>query len=348
MRCVFSEGRRQIRLGNEGPETLRGAVRLHGSGFASGVLRTLAADLLHAILPSDCRICAGPMLGLSPVRVCNACIERLRRLSQSPDELCHRCGAALGMESARFAAAMGMHECTACRTVPPAFTRAVAFAAYDNETREMLHALKFGGARRVAGHVLGGCLAEAILRLEPETQAGLIVVPVPLFRDRQKTRGYNQAELLARAAVRRLRRSRPDWKLELQTVALRRVRDTKAMFQLGPEQRRRNLAGAFAVGDAAGSAAGVRGRDVLLIDDILTTGATANQCAKVLLEAGANAVWVATVARAQPESTLVAAEVVARWDAAPAAGFAAAIFPAAVFPQPIFPPQPPSGQVEGR
>ena len=297
-----------------------------------GVVRTLAADLLHAILPSDCRICAGPMLGLSPVRVCSACIERLHRLSQAPDELCRRCGAALGMESARFAAAMGMHECTACRTVPPAFARAVAFAAYDSEMRELLHALKFGGARRVAGHVLGGCLAEAIVRLEPETQAGLIVVPVPLFRNRQKSRGYNQAELLARAAVRRVHRSRPGWKLELHTGVLRRVRDTKAMFQLGPEQRRRNLAGAFAVGNVIGDAQAVRGRDVLLIDDILTTGATANGCAKVLLEAGASAVWVATVARAQPESTLVAAEEVARWDAAPAASFAATSFPATSFP----------------
>ncbi len=260
------------------------------------------------------------MLGLAPVRVCTACTERVRRLSPSPDELCRRCGDALGMESARFAAAMGMHECTTCRTDPPAFTRAVAFAAYDGEMRAMLHALKFGKVRRIAEHILSGFLAEAILRLEAETPAGLLVVPVPLFAGRQKERGYNQADLLARGAARRLRKLRPAWKLDLHPEALRRVRDTKAMFQLRPDQRRRNLAGAFALGNADA----VRGRDVLLVDDILTTGATANQCAKVLLKAGARAVWVATVARAQPESTMGALRDVARWDPAGVTGFPSA------------------------
>ncbi len=285
--------------------------------FPLTVLYTLAADVLHAVLPSDCRICAGPMLGLSPVRVCEACTERVRTQAQAPDPLCSRCGDALGMESARFAAAMGVHECTACRLNPPAFTRAVAFAPYDNEMREMLHALKFGRVRRVAEHVLSQWLAEAILHLEVETPGGLLVMPVPLFGERQRERGYNQAELLARSAVRRLRRLRAAWQLEVNTDALRRVRDTKAMFQLRPDQRRRNLVGAFAVVHPET----VRGRDVLLVDDILTTGATANQCAKVLLKAGASAVWVATVARAQPEGASAVARDTALWDAGGVAGF---------------------------
>lgn len=233
------------------------------------------------------------------------------------------------MESARFAAAMGMDECTGCRLNPPAFTRAVAFAPYDNEMREMLHALKFGRVRRVAEGVLSEWLAETILRLQPETKAGLLVVPVPLFGVRQKERGYNQAELLARSAVRRLGKTHPAWPLELYPGALRRVRDTKAMFQLRPDQRRRNLVGAFEAGDAES----LRGRDVLLVDDILTTGATANQCAKVLLKAGARAVRVATVARAQPEGSSAAAQDVARWDAASMQGFGAGKGQAATFQQ---------------
>ncbi len=264
------------------------------------------------------------MLGLSPVRVCDACTELVRTRSQSDDQLCSRCGDALGMESARFAASMGMEECTACRMNPPAYTRAVAFAPYDNEVREMLHAFKFGGVRRIAESVLSGWLAEAILPLQAETAhesgTGLIVVPVPLFRQRQRERGYNQAELLARSAVRRLGKACPGWQMELRPGVLRRVRDTKAMFQLRPDQRRRNLVGAFEVADPGS----VRGRNVLLIDDILTTGATANQCAKVLLKAGASAVWVATVARARPESTLAVAQDVARWDAATVAGLRSA------------------------
>ena len=262
------------------------------------------------------------MLGLSPVRVCDACAERVRSQAHAAGQLCSRCGDALGMESARFAAALGMHECTACRMNPPAFTRAVAFAPYDNEMREMLHVLKFGRVRRVAESVLSGWLAEAILQLESEileqTTAGLLVVPVPLFGARQKERGYNQAELLARAALRRLRKMRSGWPLELHPGALRRARDTKAMFQLRPDQRRRNLVGAFEAEPEA-----VRGRNVLLVDDILTTGATANQCAKVLLKAGAKAVWVATVARAQPEGASAAAQDAVLWDGNAVTGFGA-------------------------
>ena len=215
------------------------------------------------------------------------------------------------MESARFAASMGVRECTLCRTSPPAFARAVAFGSYDNEMREMLHALKFNGMRRVAEHVLGDWMAEAILQLEAEAAAELVVVPVPLFRDRERERGFNQAGLLAESAVKRLRKLRPGWKLSLQPGALQRVRDTRALFALRPDQRRRNLAGAFRSGEPEA----VHGREVLLVDDILTTGATVNACARVLLRAGAMKVWVATAARAQPESVRAVEETVARWDA---------------------------------
>lgn len=256
------------------------------------------------------------MLGLSPVRVCEACLGRVRSLPDAGEALCSRCGDALGMESARFAGSRGVGECTACRTDPPAFARAVAFGSYDNEMRDLLHVLKFNGMRRVAEHVFGQWMAEAILRLEGDTATEVVVVPVPLFRDRERQRGFNQAGLLASSALRRLAKLRPEWRLDFRPEALARVRDTRAMFALGPEQRRRNLAGAFRVGDAAL----VQGREVLLIDDILTTGATANACAKVLLRAGATRVWVATVARAQPESATAVERSFARWDAQPAGG----------------------------
>jgi len=238
---------------------------------------------------------------------------RVRAKAEVPEALCSRCGDALGMESVRFAASMGVHECTQCRMIPPAFARAVAFGSYDNEMREMLHALKFNGMRRVAEHVLGEWMAETILRLEGDAARELVVVPVPLFRDRERQRGFNQAGLLAQASVKRLAKLRPEWKLALRPEALLRVKDTRALFALGPDQRRRNLAGAFRIGDAEA----VRGREVLLIDDLLTTGATANVCAKVLLRAGAEKVWVATVARAQPESVRAVAKNVTIWDADP-------------------------------
>jgi ComF family protein len=272
------------------------------------------ADVTNTFFPTDCRVCGAPMVALGKVRVCELCL--LRAAAQpDTDVLCTRCGDALGMESARFAAAMGVTECSLCRMTPPEFERAVAFGSYDHEMREMLHLLKFGGQRRMAEHVLGERLATAVLKLETsfdsvatpgktqipfgnDKQSGLLVVPVPLFPARERQRGFNQARLLAEAAVKKLRKQRPEWKLRVLPGAMRRVRDTHALFTMNPGERRRNLSGAFRVADKEA----VRGRGILLIDDIMTTGATARECARVLRRAGAAKVWVATVARAQAES----------------------------------------------
>ena len=263
------------------------------------------------------------MLGFTPVRVCDACVGRVRTEALTSEEpTCSRCGDALGMESARFAGAMGVTECTACRLAPPPFSKAVSFGIYDSDIREMLHTLKFSGMQRVAEHVFGEWMAAAILKLEGSAATDLVLVPVPLFKDRERERGFNQANLLARAAAKRLARLRPWWKLDFRPEALLRVKDTRALYAQRPDQRRRGLRGAF----QAGPAEFVRGREVLLVDDILTTGATARECAKVLLRAGAAKVWVATVARAQPESVRAVEVSVARWDAPATVGAAAGLF----------------------
>jgi len=280
-------------------------------------MQTVIADLSNTLLPSDCRICAAPMVAFGRVRVCEDCIARLGPDAGQEEFLCQRCGDALGMESERFAAAMGIRECTACRLAPPEFTRAVAFANYDNEMREMLHLLKFEGQRRVAEHVLGQRVAEAARKLRAEAAADLVVIPVPLFAARERQRSFNQAALLAEAAVKRLRRLEPGWRLRVQVNVLSRVKDTGALYRLNPSERRHSLRGAFRVVDAAV----IAGREVLLIDDIMTTGATARECSRVLLAAGAAKVWVATAARAQPEGiqrvARQPAQSVARWDATP-------------------------------
>lgn len=259
------------------------------------------------------------MISISRAGICEACVARVEaqdQLAEPANMLCSRCGDALGMESARFAAAMGTTECTMCRLAPPEFARAVAYAEYDGEMREMLHLLKFNGVRQVAGHLLGEWLAKAILKLEDQAARALVVIPVPLFRERERSRGFNQATLLAECALKHLRKLRRGWKLTINTKALARVKDTHALFTMQPHERRRNLRGAFRVVDADA----VRGREVLLIDDIMTTGATARECARVLLRAGSAKVWVATVAKAQPESVSLRAsdEMIARWDAVPA------------------------------
>jgi ComF family protein len=246
-------------------------------------------------MPSDCRICGAAVVSLGKVRVCDACVGRVEEMDEV---LCSRCGDAMGMESARFAAAMGVSECTMCRLAPPEFERAVAFANYDNEMREMLHLLKFESRVRMAEFVLGERLALAVLKLEDVAAKDLVVVPVPLFAARERQRGFNQAMLLAQAAVRALKTMRPEWKMQIANGALLRVKDTRSLYRLTPKQRRASLRGAFKVENASA----IDGREVLLIDDIMTTGATARECSRVLLRAGAAKVWVATAAKAQPES----------------------------------------------
>ena len=268
------------------------------------------------------------MAALARVRVCEACVTRVgTQADAEQDVLCTRCGDAMGMESARFAVAMGVSECTMCRLAPPQFDRAVSFANYEDEMRRMLHLLKFEGERGVAEYVLGDAMAVAARKLRGDAAGELVVVPVPLFAAREKVRGFNQARLLAEAAVKRLRRVEPGWGLRLGSGVLERVKDTQALYALNPTQRRRSLQGAFRVADVEA----VRGREVLLIDDIMTTGATARECARVLKRAGAAKVWVVTAAKAQPESVLSTAQHdagrqdadgVAMWDAVAARAIA--------------------------
>jgi len=179
---------------------------------------------------------------------------------------------------------------------PPEFERAVAYGLYEDELRQMVHLLKYEGVRTVA-RPLGALLARVIEKLEGNAARELTVVAVPLFGSKQRRRGYNQTVLLADAALAELRRTRREWKLIAAHGALRRVKDTESQFGLTPHGRRRNLSGAFEVVDPVA----VSGREVLLLDDIYTTGATARECARVLRRAGASKVWVATLARAQRE-----------------------------------------------
>ncbi len=140
-------------------------------------------------------------------------------------------------------------------------------------------------------------LAQSIMMLRGSAADDLLVVAVPLFPTKQRERGYNQAVLLADAALAELKKTIPQWKLQAAHTMLRRKRDTESQFSLTWKGRRRNLKGAFAVDGKAS----IIGREILLIDDIYTTGTTARECSKALLRAGAAKVWVATLSRAQHE-----------------------------------------------
>jgi ComF family protein len=160
--------------------------------------------------------------------------------------------------------------------------------------REAIHALKYDRLH-AAAHGLGQMLAEAIGQIAGEAVGEMLVVPIPLHRTKYALRGFNQARSLATEAIKSLHKNHPEWKLTLAASTLMRLRATESQAGLTPRQRRQNLRGAFSVSDAAR----VNGKHVLLIDDILTTGATARAAAQTLMRAGAASVWVATLARAQ-------------------------------------------------
>src|SRR5438309_4001535 len=244
------------------------------SGIAECVFATL--------FPSDCRLCGAPLVKISRLPVCDECVAQMRPITGS---VCSVCGERL---ASPFAAAG--ERCGLCRRLAPPFAKAAAYGSYDGGLRELIHLLKYEHVR-TASNVLGRMLAEVIAALKPSFgDAALVVVPVPLHPSKMRQRGFNQAELIARAA---LKLKPAGDQLACNGSVLERRRDTQSQTGLSNHQRRENIRGAFAVALPRE----IEGREVLLVDDVFTTGTTVSECARILRRAGATRVWVATVAR---------------------------------------------------
>jgi ComF family protein len=174
--------------------------------------------------------------------------------------------------------------CGRCRRGLSPFTAGASLGPYEGGLRALVHELKYRGRQRVAARLAD--LIAADLRARAVLTTGAVLVPVPLHPRRKRERGFNQSEVLARALARRL-------PVAVCPQALARRRDTPPQTGLSAAGRRRNVAGAFAVRQAAR----VAGRVVVLIDDVLTTGATAHACARLLRQAGAAEVRLLTLVR---------------------------------------------------
>lgn len=238
---------------------------------APAAARAALRQIVDFALPPRCPAC-GEIVA-EPHRFCLACWSELVFLG---DPCCARCGLPFAYGAGEEA------ECGRCLADPPRFDRLRAAVAYGEVARKVALKLKYSGRPAVAG-----TLARFMARhLEAGEQA--LLVPVPLHRWRIWSRGYNQAALIASALS-------AQCGIAAALDALRRVRATPVLRGLGRRERAEAVRGAFRA-TAEGKAL-LRGRRAILIDDVFTSGATANACAKALKRAGAARVEVLCWAR---------------------------------------------------
>ena len=232
-------------------------------------MRALAVAAVDLLFPAVCPLCEERLGAGRRDPVCGGCWRGFARLAPP---WCLHCG---------MPAPETVDACPACRDVLPALDYARAAAAYGGTVREAVHALKFGGRRSLA-RTLGDLVREQCASTLAERPDAL--VPVPLARARERQRGFNQAGLLAEHLGERLGlRVRPRW--------LVRLRATAPQTDLDADARRANVEGAFAAAPA------VSGAHVVIVDDVVTTGATMAECARALRAAGARRVGALAVAR---------------------------------------------------
>jgi ComF family protein len=226
------------------------------------------------LFPADCRVCQRALDKWTRVPVCADCLESPAPLQA--DYFCAVC-------NTPFLNAYPLDDqgvCAACRSGLRGFDHAASFGLYEGPLRSLIHLYKYSGMKPLARP-----LARYLERIIPEDRHFDAIVPVPLHWRKKWARGFNQSEILSRCLG----------KLSGIPVAdaLRRKRPTATQAGLASAGRRRNVDGAFGVRGGAK----ITGANLLLIDDVMTTGATASACARALKRGGAKSVSLLTLAR---------------------------------------------------
>lgn len=235
---------------------------------------------LDFVFPAECQYCGGFLGDCRTIVFCQSCWMQIAPLT---GPMCALCGDLL--PAARSQPDADGRLCQHCRALPPHMDRVLTATAYAQVAKTAIRCFKF---HQAAG--LGKPLAQLILTQLPQhvdAHAYQGILPVPLHPHHQRQRGYNQAEILAREIAAHLR-------IPLLRHALRRVRQTSQQARLTHRQARHvNIQGAFQVVKPAA----VSGKALILVDDVVTTGATVSECARMLKQAGATSVLVLAVAR---------------------------------------------------
>lgn len=238
-------------------------------------------SLITFLFPARCR-CCGAELGVWRIRyICPDCWAKIQPLS---DPVCHICGYPLSLDPVLRSTPLEP-LCRDCIRLRPPFAKARSAVLYQDAVETAIHLLKFEGKR-----VMARPLAQLLIEHAPldEFDDARMVIPMPLSKKRMAERGFNQVEPLARAVAERMG-------IEYRDDILLKSRHTPPQSRFQERERRReNVRGAFKVENRSS----ISGLNLLLVDDVLTTGATASEAARTLLEAGAASVYVLTLARA--------------------------------------------------
>jgi ComF family protein len=245
----------------------------------SSQTRRIIDGLLNLVYPEVCFLCSIPVSRHQDYGICGSCWDKAVALRIAPPR-CTSCGLAFQNFDAD-----SEHLCGDCIQQMPPYAGARSFGHYTAELSRLIQGLKFQNRRNLVG-LLVSLLADAFFDSWGREDFDLIV-PVPLHRDRKRERGYNQSELLAQSLARRI--------LIPYNRALLRVRSTQPQVGLSDSQRLQNVRNAF----RAANPPQISEQRILLIDDVMTTGATVASAAKALLDGGARRVSVLTVARAE-------------------------------------------------
>ncbi|MDH4318542.1 MAG: ComF family protein [Desulfobulbaceae bacterium] len=230
-------------------------------------------SLVDLFFPAHCLQCRLRLSQDKKLLLCDDCLEQLSYITPP---YCVRCGHPfLAGES---------HLCGTCLITPPAYDRVRSLAFYQEPLSNLLMALKYQGDISVLSTI--GELCQTYLALESFAQQVDLIIPVPLHPARLRKRGFNQAQLLAACCF-------PDQIHLLRPDVLMRRKNTIPQTQLSGVERRQNLSGIFVLSKTVS----MRGKRIILVDDVFTTGSTVNECAKVLRRAGADEILVFTPAR---------------------------------------------------
>lgn len=252
------------------------------------ILKSAIDALASVFFPAPCRICGQTLLTAGRIPICEPCLDEFERIL---DPLCACCGRPLVSSPGAQADTPEPSSpqpaaplCRLCRANFYAFDRARSFAIYNRALSEAVLLLKYEQVASLA-QWFGAQLAEIARNAGVECRAD-VVVPVPLHRDRHRERGYNQAELIARPVARRLH-------LPLDANLLIRTKPRPPQLVLSRTEHWKSVRGAYATRKGMK----IDNLRVLLVDDVLTTGATFDACSRALKKAGASAVFGLTVGR---------------------------------------------------